>query len=231
MKQFESDEAAGYDLSMPLRVPLYLGIQQLAGTLLEAHLGPSARVLVVGAGTGTEITAMAQANPGWHFTAVDPSAAMLGIAAEKAARNGVLDRVRLLECRIEDLTVEREWDGAVALLVSHFMPDDGAKARFFGAVSDALAPRAPFVLADLIDMEEGGALGLRATWPRWATAQGGDPQAVARMMARVETAFHPVTESRLHLLLREQGFDVFGRFVQALEFAGYLCFKRGSAHE
>jgi tRNA (cmo5U34)-methyltransferase len=230
MKDFDRDEAARYDHQMPMRVPLYLELQHLASTLLESLLPSSAQVLVVGAGSGTEIITMARRNPGWQFAAVEPSASMQHLAREKIAQAGLLERVHFHGCPVEDMRHEHRWDAAVALLVSHFVPDDGSKARFFGAISDCLTSKAPLISLDLMRMESSGDSSLRSAWARWASSHGATPQEVASMMERARAVFYPLTESRFEALLREQGFHVAGRFAQALEFGGYLCFKVG-AHE
>lgn len=222
MKSFDRDEAGGYDRQMLVRVPLYREMHQLAGALLATRLGPSAQVLVVGAGTGTELVAMAEANPGWHFTAVEPSLPMIDQARAKVIGGRLQDRVRFEVCRIEDLVTDRLWDGAVAVLVAHFMPDDGARAGFFGAVAARLAPGAPCILVDLMAPGSADDAGLRAGWRQWALDRGMPVAAADRLIARSQTLFHPITEARLQTLLDEQGFGPASRFIQAFAFGGYL---------
>lgn len=52
--------------------------------LAETNPGP-AHILVVGAGGGMETRAMAETQPAWRFTGVDPSAAMLDLARQTLA--------------------------------------------------------------------------------------------------------------------------------------------------
>ena len=52
------------------------------------ELPPDARILCVGAGTGTEIIALAQTFPQWQFTAVEPASAMLDVCQRKAQESG-----------------------------------------------------------------------------------------------------------------------------------------------
>lgn len=52
-------------------------------------------ILIVGAGGGMETRSLAEAQPDWRFTGVDPSPAMLDLARRTLAP--VADRVELLE--------------------------------------------------------------------------------------------------------------------------------------
>jgi len=63
----------------------------LAASLEKYRLGK--KILVVGAGgTAQEIIAMARLEPGWRFTAVDPSEPMLQTAKQQLAVNNLLER-------------------------------------------------------------------------------------------------------------------------------------------
>ena len=55
-------------------------MQRMAMLLLTERAPADGRVLVLDAGGGLEIKAFAEAQPGWRFDGVDPSAAMLDLA-------------------------------------------------------------------------------------------------------------------------------------------------------
>ncbi|MEH0072411.1 class I SAM-dependent methyltransferase [Pannonibacter sp. Pt2-lr] len=90
--------------------------------LLIAEKAPrAAHVLVVGAGGGLEIRALAQAQPDWLFTGVDPSPAMLDIARQTLF--DCAERADLIQGTAVDAP-QGPFDGAVCLLTLHFLSRD-----------------------------------------------------------------------------------------------------------
>ena len=76
-KYASSHDQAGAKLA-PMRDALHLFIR-----MVLSELPGDARVLCVGAGTGFELFALAEAFPHWRFTAVDPAAAMPSICRQR----------------------------------------------------------------------------------------------------------------------------------------------------
>lgn len=109
---------ATYATDTQRKVPGLLDLHRIAVLLLGEHAQEDAHVLVVGAGGGLELVSMATARPGWHFTGVDPSPAMLDLAREAVAPFG--DRVQWVE-GIVDQAPAGPFDGATCLLVLHFL--------------------------------------------------------------------------------------------------------------
>src|SRR3546814_7885165 len=54
-------------------VPGLDGLHRMTGLLLAEPVPENAYILVLGAGGGSELKAMAEAHPGWRFTGVDPA--------------------------------------------------------------------------------------------------------------------------------------------------------------
>ena len=71
MPTFTGEEAQEYDNSITRLVPGYELLHQLTNAQLSATLTDNAHILVVGAGTGKEIAALANLNSTWQFTAQD----------------------------------------------------------------------------------------------------------------------------------------------------------------
>ncbi len=78
-------------------------------------------MLVLGAGGGQELKALAEAHPGWSFGGVDPSPEMLRLAKEMVGQHAY--RIRLHEGCIEDAP-EGPFDAATSILTFHFIPYD-----------------------------------------------------------------------------------------------------------
>src|SRR5256885_1064037 len=73
----DADFLAAYADQQPRRVPGYHAMHRMAAVLIAERVHHDAAVLVLGAGGGLELKAFAEANSGWSFYGVDPSAEML----------------------------------------------------------------------------------------------------------------------------------------------------------
>ena len=102
-----------------------------------------AHILVVGAGGGMEVRAMAAERAHWRFTGVDPSAAMLDLA--RKATSPFAERISLLEGTV-DAAPAGPFDGATCLLTMHFL-DRGERLRTLREIHGRLKPDARLVLA------------------------------------------------------------------------------------
>lgn len=141
-------QAAGYDKQWAgmaaIRECLYL----LLGSLLHG-LPDNARILCVGVGTGTELAYLAERFPGWSFTAVDPSPAMLEVCRQRAQQGGFLARCEFHQGYLDTLAVQPGHDGATCLLVSQFLLDPLARRAFFGEIAGRMNPGGLLVNVDL----------------------------------------------------------------------------------
>src|SRR5690606_38673714 len=90
-------------------VPGFHALHQMTALLLAEHVPEEGRVLVLGAGGGLELKAFAQAQPGWRFLGIDPSAQMLQLAEDTLGP--LASRVELLEGYI-DSAPATGFDGA-----------------------------------------------------------------------------------------------------------------------
>jgi tRNA (cmo5U34)-methyltransferase len=101
--------------------------------------------MVRGAGGGLEIRALAETHPGWTFDGVDPSAPMLGLAAETVAPYA--GRVQLHEGYI-DAAPQGPFHGATCILVLHFVPR-AQRLETLRQLRQRLRPGSPLVLAHI----------------------------------------------------------------------------------
>lgn len=209
---------ASYTQDTPRKVPGLADLHRMAMLLLAEQAPGAARILVVGAGGGMETLALAQAQPRWRFTGIDPSAAMLDLARGTVAP--VADRVELIEGTV-DQAPDGPFDGATCILTLHHI-DRGARHRTLQQIRRRLKPGARLVVA-----------GHSAPGPdpeRWMTRSVafGDRRgidwekaaATGRMIVERLPLLTPADEEGL---LRDAGFVDVSLFYAAFSFRGWVA--------
>lgn len=144
MNGFDNPEAvARYTDNPPRLVPGFADLQKITRLLLAETAPPDGRILVVGAGGGLELKAFAEAEPGWRFLGVDPSAEMLKLA--RRTLGPLAARVDWHEGYVSSVP-EGSFDGASCLLVLHFVPA-AERVALLMHIRRRLKPGAAFVVA------------------------------------------------------------------------------------
>jgi tRNA (cmo5U34)-methyltransferase len=144
LKAFSDPNAVANYADGPCRfVPGLNDLHRMTGILLAERAPENARILVLGAGGGLELKALAEAHPRWTFVGVDPAAEMLNLA--ERTLGSLSERVTLLQGYIDDAP-ETTFDAAVCLLTLHFL-DPGERLRTEREIHRRLKPGAPFVAA------------------------------------------------------------------------------------
>ena len=217
MPAFGASHARSYAEGPPRQVPGFDGLHRMTSQLLAEQVPAEGRVLVLGAGGGLEIRALADDHPGWHFTGVDPSPHMLGAAEAQIAPHR--QRVELVEGTIEAAPAG-PFDGATCLLTMHFVP---AKQRLptLRAVRERLRPGAPLVMAHISFAQTEPE---RSLWIRRHIAfGGGDPQAQSAVEA-MRTRLIVLPPDAEEALLGEAGFRDVALFYAGLSFRGWIAY-------
>ena len=209
---------AAYAENARRRVPGLADLHRMVTLLLAEQTQDSAHILVVGAGGGMEITAMAEARPTWRFTGVDPSRAMLDLARKEVRPFG--DRVDLVEGTVDKLP-ERCFDGATCLLVFHHL-DRTARLRTLTEIRRRLKPA-----ARLVFVEHAACAPDPELWMTRSVAFGDRDQldwskakASGKVMVEQLTLLTPTEEENL---LRDAGFSEVALFYAALSFRGWVA--------
>lgn len=127
--EFDRDRATQYDLDIRKAIPGYESLHGMTQSLLQTSLSKSARLLIVGSGTGMELVNYSKLNPEWLLTGVDPAAEMMAIAQAELAAQGLQGRVNLHTGYVNSLPETEPMDAATLMLVMHFLTDDGAKLQ------------------------------------------------------------------------------------------------------
>ncbi len=209
---------ASYAASAPRKVPGLADLHRMVMLLLAEDAPADARILVVGAGGGMEIKAMAEAQPAWRFTGVDPSPAMLDLARQTL--KPFADRVDLVQGTIDDAPAG-PFDGATCLLTLHHLDRD-ERLRTLKDIHCRIRPRAMLVIAEHSApdpdperwMTRSVAFGDREKLD-WAKAV-----ATARMMMEHLPLLTPAQEEEL---LREAGFTDVELYYAAFSFRGWVA--------
>lgn len=138
-----SDAVASYKENALHNVPGLADLHRMTMLLLAEHAPAAAHMLIVGAGGGMEIKAMAETQPDWLFTGVDPSQAMLELAHQTVMP--FTDRVILLEGTV-DQAPAGPFDGATCLLTLHHI-DRSERLNTLRKIRHRLKPGACIVIA------------------------------------------------------------------------------------
>lgn len=224
MKKFDNSTADQYDQEIRLKVPGYELMQELICAILKTELGHQPHLLVAGSGTGEEIIRLSQLGPHWKFDAVEPSPDMIGAAKKRIMISKTANEIRFFKSSMESFNQAIIYDGALSLLVSHFIPDDGRKEKYFAAIAGRLTPNALLLTVDLMEAESLHQKNHQCLY-NWAKERGLPFNQLEQLTPRMNSLFFPVTESRLEEIFLKVGLKIEGRFFQGLNFVGYLARK------
>jgi len=212
---------ANYTEGPPRFVPGYNAMLSMAAILLAERAREDARILVLGAGGGLELKAFAQAQHGWRFDGVDPSAAMLGLAGQTLGP--LVPRARLHQGYIDDAP-EGPFDGASCLLTLHFV-DIAERRRIASEIRRRLKPGAPFVVAHLSapNGDEERPLWL-SRYSAFLAASGVEPDKAAATRDAVTNHLEILAPTQDEAILREAGFSDPTLFYTGFTFRGWVAY-------
>jgi len=225
--EFDRERANQYDLDIRKAIPGYESLHAMTHSLLQNSLSASAKLLVVGSGTGMELINYCQQNPDWLLTGVDPSSEMMEIARSQLKGKGFLERIDLHLGYVDGLAETKLMDAATLLLVMHFLADDGTKLQLLQDTARHLKPGAKFVLADLYgDRSATYFQQFVRAWQTLYFSRLGDAaraKAEANFPASIDNSIHFVPESRIVELLKLAGFTNVSKFYNAFLFGGWIA--------
>jgi tRNA (cmo5U34)-methyltransferase len=201
-------------------VPGLHDLQTMAALLVAEHAPESANVLVIGAGGGMELKALAEAHSQWRFVGVDPSQPMLDLAA--AALGPLAGRVQLHH-GYTDTAPTGPFDAATCLLTMHFVAVEERKSTL-KEIHRRLQPGAPFVMAHLSFPQ---APEEREVWlsryAAFAVASGVDPENARKAASAIGATLPLQSPEREEELLEEAGFTNVRLFYAGLAFRGWVA--------
>lgn len=212
---FRAAHARAYAEGPPRQVPGFAALHRMASLLLAERVPAQGRLLVLGAGGGLEIKALAEDHAGWSFDGVDPSAEMLQAAEDLL---GPLNaRTRLIHGYV-DSAPEGPFDGGICLLTLHFVPR-AQRLETLRAIRRRLKPGAPFVVAHL-SFPQGEAE--KSLWiARHLAFAGVDPAKAETSAQAMATRLSVLSPEEDEAMLREAGFSGVALFYAGLTFRGW----------
>jgi len=146
---FGADRAPHYDAQASVSLAGWHAMHEIGVSALTSHLDgqDAASLLFVGLGTGAELVPYNQFDvPGWSFTGVDPSDAMLAVARKRLEAEGLLSRTRLHVGELRTLPPGPPFDGAQMMGVLHHVAEEEDRLELLREVTRRLKPGAPFVV-------------------------------------------------------------------------------------
>lgn len=215
LKALFDQMAPGYDKQWERTAP----INQCLYFLLEsvfAALPEDARILCVGAGTGSEILHLAHRFPGWRFTAVEPARGMLDVCRRRADEAGIAERCEFHEGYLDSLPAGASYQAATSFLVSQFILDQTARSAFFEQIAERLVPGGMLASSDLsTEQDAPGYDDLLRVWQRTITPTDVSDEGLRRMKATYAKDVAVLPSDQVEAILRAGGFEAPRTFFQA----------------
>lgn len=218
---FGSHASSSYVDGPPRQVPGFASLHRMVSMLLAERTPADGRVLVLGAGGGLELKALAEAHPGWSFDGVDPSAEMLDLARKTAGSD--IDRIRLHHGYI-DAAPDGPFDAATSLLTFHFIPRE-ERLDTLRQLRRRLKPGAPLVLAHVSCPQ---AEPERSQWiarhVAWSAPAGATDAQMEPLRQAIGSRLSILAPDEEEAMLREAGFSGVSLFYAALSFKGWVAY-------
>lgn len=203
--------------------PSYGVMLQMCGQLIAESIGEDGAVLVVGAGGGLELEALARRASRWKFCAIDPASNMLEQAREKARACGAFDRTVWVDGYVTHAP-KVKYDAATCLLTLHFVPESEKLGTLIG-IRSRLKPGAPFLLVDLcMDKQAANYERNLSRYAQFALDCGASPAEVDTVRERLRNVLQTVSDRRNVALLAEAGFGSAEIFYAAHAWRGWVAY-------
>lgn len=222
LSHFSNPETVARYAEGPRRsVPGFDDLHRLTGILLNERAPADAGVLIVGAGGGLEINALAKTYPRWTFVGVDPAHEMLKLA--ERTLGSLASRTRFHHGYIDDAP-EGPFDAATCLLTLHFLAA-GERLHTLYEIRRRLKRGAAFVAIHYSFPQE------KAKRTQWLSRHvsfvlgpNADPVQANAMRIALETHLPLLNPEEDEAILREAGFVDVKMFYAAFTWRGWVAY-------
>jgi tRNA (cmo5U34)-methyltransferase len=213
---FNRDVASGYDARTQRTAALIDNLHFLIRLVLEG-LPANARILCIGVGTGSEMARLAEIFPGWHFTGVDPSAAMLDICRQRVRDQRLEARCELIEGYVADAPTGEPFDAVLCLLVAHFLKELAERQALFDEMVSRLRPGGYLVNAEICaDVDSPLFDALLVQWKAMHRHAGATEENLANVEQTLRETIAVLPPATTESLLRNSGLPLPVQFFQSL---------------
>jgi tRNA (cmo5U34)-methyltransferase len=218
---FGSHASPAYAEGPPRQVPGFASLHRMVSLLLAERVPTDGRVLVLGAGGGLELRALADAHAGWTFDGVDPSAEMLELARHAAGPH--IGRMALHHGYV-DAAPPGPFDGATSLLTFHFIPRED-RLDTLRQLRRRLRPGAPLLVVHIsFPQTEPERSAWIARHVAYGAADGTDPAQMEAARQAIGTRLSILAPEEEEAMLRAAGFAGVSLFYAGLSFRGWLAY-------
>lgn len=221
--QYNTSGASEYDKKNEGLAAIKAGLHlTMRGILSE--LKSDAHLLCVGAGTGQELTYLANVFPKWRFTVVEPAPEMIKICIAKALAAEIDSRCVFHTGYVGSLPLTEQFDAATAILVSQFMMKEAQRVRFFSDIATRLKRGGRLINAELAsDMQSDEYNQLLTPWLSMHANAG-----IAASTEPFGKAVSVVSTDSIQNILTAGGFVKPTLFFQALLIHAWYSVKQSS---
>lgn len=223
---FDPKKAAHYDDLARKAVFGYEQLFKMLIALLVEKQNESANVLVVGCGTGMELTTFGNHMPNWQMTGVDPSEEMIKISKTKVDDLELSERIKVLKGFVEDLPEEEKYDSATLIFVLRFISEEEQKLSLLKNIAMRLRPGAKLAIVDQYgDPRLDNFQFMSKAWRNFMKLSGLSSElAIQIAIQAAEQSFF--TETEIQKLLYEAGFTKANRFYNSFIHGGWIVQKK-----
>lgn len=223
---FDQAQAAEYDNRFAKLAPIRDALHLLISAIF-ADLPEDARILCVGAGTGSEILHLAGKFPKWRFTAVEPSGPMLDVCRRRTGEAGLSTRCEYHEGYLDSLPPSEPFDAATSLLVSHFILSTQDRTEYFRTIASRVIPGGLLANAELAsDPTAPSYDSLMHVWLRLLAGADLSEEKIAQMRAAYQKDVAILPLSQVAGIIATGGFETPVQFLQTGLIHGWYA-KRG----
>jgi tRNA (cmo5U34)-methyltransferase len=221
---FGEEHARSYDQNNSYLTPINANLHYLIEILLT-DLKSESKILCVGAGTGTEIIALARAFPKFTFVAVDPSGAMLNVCRERIENLGMSDRCQFVTGVVDDVPEIEKFDAVLCLLVLHHTSEYERQGIVSG-IAKRLKENGYFISSELsADLAASTAGNVMKNWKFLSRRAGISEEKIQILPETMNRNLGIMSPFDYENLLRKNGFDLPVQFFQSFMIRAWYAQK------
>lgn len=213
---FDEKVAENYD-SHTERMKAVTSNLHLLIELVLREIPDDARILCVGAGTGTEIIQLAVRHPNWQFVALEPSHDMLSKCESKIEKRGLTSRCSCVHGYLSDIGQDEQFDAVLCLLVTQFILDREERQSMFDSMANHLHAGGYLINAEIsADMQSAAFDNMIDKWVALQREVGATKEDIEKSISMMRQHVAVVPPSDIENMLKQSGFALPMLFFQSL---------------